>query len=135
MAEGAELLLDVDLLSNGNVIKDGYGTLFPKRRWYSSSSTRYMWAVEQGRVINEGDFSAPSFQLMVGTVEPETGDVPELILRDNSSIRLHYVFSSHAIAYFGGNRLVAAGTGARGIVRHEGGILDLTNNDNSWGVF
>jgi autotransporter-associated beta strand protein len=128
VGEGAELRVEADLLSNANLVKDGHGTLVVGRRLYANSTAaQYEWWIEQGRVVNEGTIIAPRFRLRVGTVEPEAGVVPELVLREGSS----YLTSSYAQnsdVIFGGNRLGAAGTGSRGVVTQEGGVLNLTTN-------
>lgn len=128
---GAELKLDADLKPTGAMYKDGHGTVVLKRRMPATARTEFY--IEQGRFVNEGELSIYSSRMYLGTIEPESGAAPEFVMRDGSSF-VTYNSTQGTDLLLGGNRLLASGTGSRGIVTHEGGIIDITVN-NTGGVF
>ncbi len=129
VGEGAQLLMDADLKPSGVLLKNGYGSLVIKRRL--PPPARCDFRVEQGRMINEGAIVIPGGRLHVGTVEPETGASPEFVMRVGSS---YFATSASSDLILGGNSLLASGPGSKGVITHEGGILDLTTNTTG-GVF
>jgi fibronectin-binding autotransporter adhesin len=128
---GAELRLDADVKPTGTLRKDGAGTLVFKRRMPTTTLVNFWF--EQGRVINEGDMSLYSSRMCLGTVEPDPGAAAEFVMRPGSSYAT-YDPARGSDLLWGGNRLVADGTGSRAVVTHEGGLLDLTTNATG-GVF
>ena len=123
VATGAELLMDADLKPNAVMTKDGQGALVIKRILTTTSQCN----VEQGRLINEGTITFTGMRLCLGTVEPDAGAPAEFVMREGSSY-FSTASGSGSDMLFGGNRLLASGTGSRAVVTHEGGILDLTTN-------
>ena len=128
---GAQLNMDVDFKPTGTWRKDGYGTLVLKRGYPVTVRTDFQ--VEQGRLVNEGDISLYGGRMHLGTVEPDSGDAPELVLRNGSSYN-STLSTQGSDLLFGGNRLLAGGTGSRAVITHEGGTLDLSVNATG-GVF
>jgi hypothetical protein len=129
ISEGAELLLEADLKPNSAMTKDGYGTLVIRRKLVTVTLSY----VEQGRLVNEGTITFTGTRLCVGTLEPDAGPAAEFVMREGSS----YYSTSIAAGsdfLFGGNRLLAVGTGSRAVITHEGGVIDLTTNATG-GVF
>jgi fibronectin-binding autotransporter adhesin len=128
---GAELQLDTDFKPTGALLKDGYGTLVLKRRLPGTVRTDFL--IEQGRFVNEGDIVLYGSRMHLGTVEPETGDAPEFVMREGSSY-VSTLWTQGSDLLWGGNRLLGSGTGSRAVVTHEGGTLDLSINF-SGGIF
>lgn len=118
---GAELWMEADIAPDGEMTKEGYGTLVVRREL----KTVGRCYVEQGRLVNEGAIDATDTHLHVGTVEPDTGGPAEFVMRDGATYA-SYNSGLHADLLWGGNRLLEAGTGSRAVVTHEGGLLDMT---------
>ncbi len=131
VGEGAELLMDADLKPTGTLRKDGYGTLVIKRRLPPTVRTDFH--IEQGRLVNEGSIALFASRMHLGTLASDAGAAPEFVMREGSS---YYTTTGTqgSDLLWGGNRLLASGTGSRAVITHEGGVLDLTTNATG-GVF
>ncbi len=130
VATGAELLLDADLKPAGRVRKDGQGALILKRRVPPVIRTDLL--IEQGRLINEGEMAMYACSMSLGTVEPDAGEAPEFVMRAGSSYYTTTAVQGSDLLW-GRNWLghTVSGSGSRAVIRHEGGVLDLTTNSTA----
>ncbi len=119
VGEGAQLLIDADLIPTVNVVKDGLGSLVIKRRL--ASAYEVSLAVVQGRVVNEGSIEYPVADTYVGTLETDTGPAAGFVMREGST----YVAGGATDVIFGHV------SGARAVVAHEGGTINLTQASSS----
>lgn len=124
VGEGAQLLIDADLTPTVDVVKDGRGSLVIKRRL--ASAYEVSLAVVQGSVVNEGSIEYPVKRTFVGTLGSDTGPAAGFVMREGST----YVASSASDVIFGCLRTFD-GSGARAVVMHEGGTLNLTGASSS----
>ena len=123
VGEGAQLLIDADLTPTVDLVKDGRGSLVIKRRL--TSIYEVSLAVVQGYVVNEGSIEYPMWRMFVGTRDGDTGPAAGYVMREGSA----YVASGKSDLIFGCLRTLD-GSGARAVVKHEGGTLDLTQSSS-----